>query len=70
MRTFIRKLAPVIRIDVIWLATEFMDMRAGTETTLDRIIVVFGAAKPHCAYLCENHYANRMKVLMQNGVRI
>ncbi|MCI1021442.1 IS66 family insertion sequence element accessory protein TnpB [Pseudomonas putida] len=27
-----------------------MDMRAGTETALARVIAVFGAAKPHCAY--------------------
>jgi len=41
----------MIRIDAIWLATEPMDMRAGTETALARVITVFGAAKPHCAYL-------------------
>jgi hypothetical protein len=35
----------VIRIDAIWLATEPMDMRAGTETALARVIAVFGAAK-------------------------
>ncbi|NAO32321.1 IS66 family insertion sequence hypothetical protein [Pseudomonas syringae] len=27
-----------------------MDMRAGTETALARVIAVFGAAQPHCAY--------------------
>jgi hypothetical protein len=37
----------MIRIDSIWLATEPMDMRAGTETALTRVIAVFGAAKPH-----------------------
>ena len=41
----------MIRIDAIWLATEPMDMRAGTETALARVIAVFGAAKPHCAYI-------------------
>jgi transposase len=56
----------VIRIDSIWLATEPMDMRAGTETALARVIAVFGAAKPHCAYL----FANRMKVLVHDGVDI
>jgi len=35
----------VIRIDTIWLATEPMDMRAGTETALARVVAVFGAAK-------------------------
>ncbi|MBP5144338.1 hypothetical protein HUT00_38210 [Pseudomonas chlororaphis] len=33
----------MIRIDSIWLATEPMDMRAGTETALGRVIAVFGA---------------------------
>ena len=53
----------MIRVDSIWLATEPMDMRAGTETALARVIAVFGAAKPHCAYLFANRSANRMKVL-------
>ena len=44
----------MIRIDAIWLATEPMDIRAGTETALARVIAVFGAAKPHCAYLFAN----------------
>jgi len=34
----------MIRIDSIWLAMEPMDMRAGTETALARVIAVFGAA--------------------------
>ena len=54
----------MIRIDAIWLATEPMDMRAGTETALARVIAVFGAAQPHCAYLFANRRANRMKVLV------
>lgn len=58
----------MIRIDSIWLATEPMDMRAGTETALARVIAVFGAAKPHCAYLFANRRANRMKVLVHDGV--
>jgi transposase len=56
----------VIRIDTIWLVTEPMDMRAGTDTALVRAVAVFGAAKPHCAYL----FANRMKVLVHEGVGI
>jgi hypothetical protein len=58
----------MIRIDAIWLATEPMDMRAGTETALARVIAVFGAAKPHCAYLFANRRASRMKVLVHDGV--
>ena len=38
-----------------------MDMRAGTETALARVIAVFGEAKPHCAYLFANRRATRMK---------
>jgi transposase len=60
----------VIRIDSIWLATEPMDMRAGTETALAKVIAVFGAAKPHSAYLFANRRANRMKVLVHDGVGI
>ncbi|QHF47931.1 hypothetical protein PspS35_10140 [Pseudomonas sp. S35] len=49
----------MIRNDSIWLATQPMDMRAGTDTALARIVAVLGAAKPHCAYL----FANRMKMV-------
>ncbi len=58
----------MIWIDSIWLATEPMDIPAGTETALDRVTAVFGAAKPHCAYLVANRQANRMKVLLHDGV--
>ncbi|RFP98403.1 IS66 family insertion sequence hypothetical protein [Pseudomonas aeruginosa] len=34
-----------------------MDMRAGTDTALARVVAVFGAAKPHCAYLFANRRA-------------
>lgn len=60
----------MIRIDSIWLATEPMDMRAGTETALAKVIAVFGAAQPHCAYLFANRRANRMKVLVHDGLGI
>lgn len=60
----------MIRVDAIWLATEPMDMRAGTETALARVIAVFGAAKPHCAYLFANRRANRMKALVHDGVGV
>lgn len=41
-------------------------MRAGTESALSRVVTVFGAAHPHHAYL----FANRMKVLVHDGVGI
>lgn len=52
----------MIRIDAIWLPTEPMRMRADTDTALACVVAVFGAAKPHCAYLFANRRANRMKV--------
>jgi transposase len=33
----------MIRTDAIWVATEPMDMRAGTDTALARVVAVFGA---------------------------
>jgi transposase len=57
----------MIRIDAIWLAVEPMDMRAGTETALARVVKVFGAAHPHHAYVFANGRANRMKVLVHDG---
>jgi transposase len=52
----------LIRIDAVWLATTPLDMRAGTETALARVVQVFGGAKPHHAYLFANRRATRMKV--------
>jgi len=41
----------VIRVDALWLACEPLDMRAGTESALARVVTVFGEARPHHAYL-------------------
>lgn len=60
----------MIRIDEIWLATEPLDMRAGPDTALARVVKVFGAARPHCAYLFANKRGNRMKVLIYDGLGI
>ena len=43
----------MIRVEAVWLCTEPMDMRAGTDTTLARVVQVFGAARPHHAYVFE-----------------
>jgi transposase len=64
------RLAAVIRIEAIWLATEPLDMRAGTETILARVVKVFGAARPHHAYLFANKNSTRMKVLVYDGLGI
>ena len=45
-------------------------MRAGTDTALARVVAVFGAAHPHHAYLFANQRANRIKVLVHDGIGI
>ncbi len=63
-------MASVIRVDSVWLASEPLDMRAGTDTALARVVAVFGAAQPHHAYLFANKRANRLKVLVHDGIGI
>jgi transposase len=58
----------MIRIDAVWLATQPLDMRSGFDACLARVITVFGAAHPHSAYLFANQRANRMKVLVHDGI--
>ncbi len=60
----------MIRVDAVWLAVQPLDMRAGTESALARVVAVFGAARPHHAYLFANRRANRMKVLVHDGVGV
>ena len=60
----------MIRIDAVWIATEPMDMRAGTDTALARVVQVFGSAHPNTAYLFANRRATRMKVLLHDGIGI
>ena len=57
----------MIRIEQIWLSKEPLDMRAGPETCLARVIQVFGAARPHHGYVFLNKRVNRMKVLVHDG---
>jgi transposase len=60
----------VIRVDAVWLAVAPLDMRAGTESALARVVNVFGAARPHQAYLFANRRANRMKLLVHDGIGV
>ena len=60
--------AGMIRIDSVWLASEPLDMRAGIDSALARVVKVFGGAHPHTAYLFANRRANRMKVLVHDGI--
>ncbi|MDZ4128362.1 MAG: IS66 family insertion sequence element accessory protein TnpB [Hydrogenophaga sp.] len=52
------------------MSTQPLDMRAGPETALACVVQVFGAAHPHHAYLFANARANRMKVLVHDGVGV
>lgn len=70
MRSLAARVAALILVDAVWLATEPIDMRAGTETALARVVKVFDAAQPHHAYLFANRRANRMKVLVHDGIGI
>ena len=60
----------MIRVEAVWLACEPLDMRAGTESTLARVVKVFGEARPHHAYLFANRRATRMKVLVHDGIGV
>jgi transposase len=60
----------LIRVDSLWLAVEPLDLRAGTEAALARVVTVFGAARPHHAYLFTNKRANRIKVLVHDGIGV
>lgn len=60
----------MIRVDALWLADEPLDLRAGTEAALARVVAVFGAARPHHAYLFTNKRANRLKVLVHDGIGV
>ena len=60
----------MIRTDAVWMSVTPMDMRAGTDTLLARIVEVFGEARPHHAYLFANHRGNRLKELVHDGIGI
>ena len=57
----------MIRIDSLWLAVEPMDMRAGAERLLARVVQVFGCAQAHHGYLFANARATRIKLLVHDG---
>jgi transposase len=60
----------MIKLEAIWMSTAPLDMRAGTDTALARVVAVFGAARPHHAYCFANARANRIKVLVHDGIGI
>jgi transposase len=58
----------MIRIDAMWLAVEPVDMRAGADRLLARVVQVFGcAAQAHHGYLFANARGTRIKLLVHDG---
>jgi transposase len=57
----------VIRIDALWLAVDPIDMRAGADRLLARVVQVFGRAQAHHGYLFANARATRVKLLVHDG---
>src|ERR1700712_5890319 len=57
----------MIRIDALWLSVEPMDMRAGAERLLARVVHVFGQAQAHHGYLFANARASRVKLLVHDS---
>jgi transposase len=57
----------VIRIDSLWLAVDPVDMRAGADRLLARVVQVFGGAQAHHGYLFANARATRVKLLVHDG---
>jgi len=57
----------VIRIDAMWLAAEPIDMRAGADRLLARVVQVFGVAQAHHGYLFANARGTRVKLLVHDG---
>ena len=60
----------MIKVEAVWLAVAPLDMRAGTEAALAREVGVFGAARPHHADRFAHRRANRMKVLVHDGIGV
>lgn len=70
LRRLVARLATMIQVDALWLSTTPLDMLAGTETILARIVSMFGEARSHHAYLFTNRRANRLTVLVHDGFGI
>ena len=67
MRCLDARVAAVIRVDAVWLAVDPIDMRAGADRLLARVVQVFGAAQAHHGYLFANARASRVKLLVHDG---
>jgi transposase len=66
----VKRMKSALHIEAIWLALAPMDMRAGVNTALARVVETFGAIHPHHAYCFANARAHRMKVLVHDGIGV
>ena len=66
----IAQLAEMIRTEAIWMSIVPVDMRAGTDTLLARILLVFGEARPHHAYLFANQRGTRSNGPAKTSVKM
>lgn len=57
----------MIRIDAMWVAVEPVDMRAGADRLIARVVEVFGAAQAHHGYLFANARGTRVKLVLHDG---
>ncbi len=51
LRPVAARRAAMIRVDTLWLSVDALDMRAGMESILARVVQVFGTTQPRHAYL-------------------
>ena len=59
----------MIRIDAVWLALGASDLRGGIDALLALVLRGFAdGAQPHHAYVFANRRADRLKVLVYDGV--
>lgn len=60
----------MIRIDALWLAVGPVDMRAGADRLIARVVEVFGAAQAHHGYLFANARGTRVKLVLHDGLGV
>ena len=59
----------MIRLEAVWLALGASDLRGGIDVLLAQVLRGFaGGAQPHHAYVFANRRADRLKVLVYDGV--
>jgi transposase len=70
LRSLDARAAAMIRIDAMWLCVEPLDMRAGADRLMARVVEVFGAAQAHHGYLFGNARGTRIKLLVHDGLGV